>query len=181
MKTKLPPTKRKFAHNWEEIRYLHGKLLYWFYDRQLPTRARLYAKRLKRLLDHADRDQESILGQECRALISEVTSDLRAAIAFREREINQIRKLHEITAHDQQASAARVDYGPDALSDRLDLLAGLYDQIGDTARAIRILLDSRDYCLRHRIPFDAQEMLDELTECSGLSAINGRERRHKSA
>jgi hypothetical protein len=183
MKTKLPPTRRKFAHAWDEIRYLREKLLYWLYDRQQQERAHSYARRLQALLKQADPKQESILGQECRSLLSELEGDLHAAIRLREDEIRKIRRLRRISENTPQWDLACKGYGHNALSDRLDLLAFLYDQIGETRKAVLLLEESKAYCQQHGIPFDAQDGLDELTRSLQLTATeNGKKgRKSKSA
>jgi hypothetical protein len=153
--------RRKFKSPWDEVQYLYLKLLHWFYGKQLPAKARPYAARLQRLLKREDSDQESILGQECRSLICELRGDLVGAIRHREAEIRRIRRLHGITSEEQwDVVCACYDYND--LSDRLDILALLYDQIGETDRAIRILRESKAYCARHGIRFDGQDILDEL-------------------
>jgi hypothetical protein len=164
MKTKRTPTRRRFAHAWDEIRYLRLKVLHWLYDRQQPARARPFAKRLQELLDQADADEESIMGQECRALLGELDNNLRSAIAYRESEIRKIKQLHQSSKRAPQWDAACKDYGPDALSDRLDLLAALHEQLGETRTAIRVLEESRDYCRQQGIVFASQDALDELKQ-----------------
>jgi hypothetical protein len=37
-------------------------------------------------------------------------------------------------------------------------------RVGDTRKAIRLLEESKAYCRQHQIPFDGQEILDELLE-----------------
>ena len=76
MKQHFPRTRRKFAHAWDEIQYLYDKLLYWFYgEHPRPDRARRYARRLSKLLQRCDTNEESILGQECRSLICELRGE----------------------------------------------------------------------------------------------------------
>ena len=47
------------------------------------------------------------------------------------------------------------------LSDRLDLLAGLYCEAGYLDKAIRTLRQSKRLCAEHGIPFDGADMLEE--------------------
>jgi hypothetical protein len=161
MRNHAPPTHRKFATVWEEVEYLRQKLLYWYYGQGAPAKARPYGQRLKRLLKKADAKGDSILGQECRALVCELENDYAGAIRHRENEIRKIRRLHALTPkEDWDWVCAGYDFSD--LSDRLDLLAMLYDGIGQTQRAIRILRESKALCARHGIPFDGKELLEEL-------------------
>jgi hypothetical protein len=161
MPSQAPATRHKFGAPWEEVGYLYDKLLHWFYGERMAAKARPYAARLKRLLKKADADEGSIFGQECRSLICELEGDLEGAIRHREAEIRKIRRLHAITTKEQwDYVCLRYDY--DDLSDRLDLLALLYDGIGETERAIRILRESKALCDKHGIPFDGQDILEEL-------------------
>jgi tetratricopeptide (TPR) repeat protein len=161
MTSHAPPTRRKFQSDWEQVEYLYNKLLHWFYGEEAPARARPYAERLKRLLRKNDAKQESILGQECRSLIYELEGDLEAAIRHRENEIRKIRRLHEITPKkDWDWVCQRYEY--EDLSDRLDLLALLYDANGQTKRALELLGESKALCERHGLPFDGADILEEL-------------------
>jgi hypothetical protein len=156
-----PPTRRKFADAWDEIQYLYQKLLYWFYERGDPPRARRFSSRLRHLLKKADPHHESILGEECRSLLSELKDDLRSAIRHRENEIRLIERVHEKTlgTPSQDYILSRYDYSD--LSDRLDLLATLYHDAGDFDRAVEILQDSERLCRSHGIAFDGQDLLDD--------------------
>lgn len=179
MKTKIPATRRKFASAWDEIKYLYDKLLYWFYSRQLPQRARVYAKRLQKLVKQVDGDEKSILGQECRSLICEIHGDLAGAIRHREEEIRKIRRLHKISENTPQWDLACRDMDYTYLSDQLDLLALLYDAAGDTRKAIRTLEESKEFCGQHQIPFGGQKILKELRADSPLdNQRNGKSRRN---
>jgi hypothetical protein len=53
-------------------------------------------------------------------------------------------------------------YDFDDVSDRLNLLAILYDEQGELERAIAVLMESKQYCASHNIPFDALDLLEEL-------------------
>lgn len=161
MISQAPPTRRRFQSIWEEVRYLCNKAEYWLHIHRSPAKARPYARRLKRLLKRADPHGESILGQECRCLICEVEGDSAGAIRHREDEIRKIRRLHVVTPKEQWDYACS-GYDYDDLSDRLDLLALLYDGIGQTGRAIRILRESKALCAKHGIPFDGEDILQEL-------------------
>jgi hypothetical protein len=156
MRAKAPGTKRRFRTAWEQIEYLYHKMLYWFYDRADRRQAGPFAERLRTLLFKSDPTCEAILGASARALLAEFDGDLWTAIRSREREIELLRRLIEAKA------PPAVKPGPDDIADRLDLLASLYWEAGDLARAEETLLESQRHCARHGIVFDGQEMLDEL-------------------
>ena len=155
------PTKRHFADMADEIEYVYQKLVFWFCRNTEGVRTRRYAARLKRLLVRDETIPGSIFGEECWSLVFEVEGDFRQAIRHRENEIRLIRRLHEITPKEQR-DLVFAWYGHDDLSDRLVILANLYDQFGQTERAIRILRESRALCSRHGIPFDGEDILQEL-------------------
>jgi hypothetical protein len=171
MKAKLPPHRRKFRTEWDEICYLHEKLLYWLYRRQDAERARYYARRLERLLPRADPDHEAILGEECWSLVQEAKGDLRAAIPHRENEVRMIRRLHVISRNSPVKEYLLQRRGYDNLSDTMDVLATLYHDTGQLDKALRILRESRRLCRAHGIPFDGEELLREYLDEKG----NGRE------
>jgi hypothetical protein len=162
MTPESPPTRRKFKSLWDEIDYLYHKLLYWFYQRDNPRRARRFAGRLERLLKRAAAsDPEAIFGEGARALVCELKGDLAGAIEHREKEIRLIGRLHEISLHTPSEADVLRAYGFDDLSDRLDLLAILHHEAGDLDRAIGLLEESKELCRAHRIPFDAQDVLND--------------------
>src|SRR5437016_8930169 len=84
MTADTPATRRKFAGQWDEISYLHDKLLYWMYEREDARRAEPFARRLERALRRLPKDDIAILSAESRALIAEWRGDLGAAIRHRE-------------------------------------------------------------------------------------------------
>ena len=161
MKTSPPPGRRKFASDWDEIEYLYHKLLYWLYRREDVGKARSYADRLERLLRQAAPNHQAILGEECWSLVHETRGNLRKAIEHRENEIHLIRRLHQMARNAPQAEHLLKDYGYEALSDRLDLLATLYHDSGDLENAIRALEESQQLCDAQRITFDGKDLLDE--------------------
>ncbi|MCI0681396.1 MAG: hypothetical protein L0Y71_04765 [Gemmataceae bacterium] len=172
-------TKRKFSSIADEIEYVYQKLLHWFYPVRDPAKARRYASRLKRLLQRRKKVRPGIFTEECWSLVCEVEGDYLQAIRHRKNEIRLIRRLHSITSKDQWELVSRF-YGYDDLSDRLDLLALLYDGIGQTDRAIKILRESKALCDRHGIPFDGEEILQELlSDPQGNGTRNGRVKSRK--
>jgi hypothetical protein len=164
MKSKAPPSRRKFANAGDEIDYLYHKLLYWLYDRGDARKARPYADRLKERLARRAPDDEGIRGEECRSLICEARGDLPGAIRHRENEVRLIRRLHEITAKTPSWDYVRQDYDYGDLSDRLDLLAILYHDNGGLDRALHALQESKRLCERHGIAFGAQELLEDYSK-----------------
>jgi len=148
----------------EQLDHLYHKVLYWLYERARPTQARVYADRLDKALARAPTDRDSIFAAECRSLISEANGDLTEAIVHREKEIQLIRRLHAITQNSPQKKSILKIYGYDDLSDRIDLLATLYHERGDLAKALTAVRESRDLCRRHGVPFDGQDILEEIEE-----------------
>jgi hypothetical protein len=167
MSSKAPATKRKFRSAWEEIDYLYHKVLYWFYSRQDRRQASFFAERLRPLVVSVDPSCQAILGASCRALPGELAGDLWSAIQAREREIHLIRQLLQSDA----PPAAQLP--PAELSDRLDLLAILYWHAGNLVPAREVLQDSQNWCAEKGIPFDGQELLDELDQELEATAANG--------
>jgi hypothetical protein len=161
MTTRCPPGRRKFANDWDEIRYLYDKLLYWLYQRQDAAKARPYAERLEQFLPKATPDHEAIFGEECWSLVYEAKGDVRRAIEHRENEVRLIRRLHELSRHAPYRKLALKDYGYDDLSDRLDLLATLYHDSGNLDKAITILQESSRLCAKHGVRFDGGDILQE--------------------
>lgn len=165
MKANSPAARRKFANEWDEIGYLYDKLLYWLYQREDAAKARRYAERLEKLLPAADPSHEAILGEECWSLVYEARGDLAKAIDHRENEVRLIRRLHDASRNAPPGGVALKKYGPDALSDRLDLLATLYHDRGDLDKAVGILQESQRLCEAHGIAFDGRDLLrDYLAE-----------------
>ncbi len=161
MSKQLVPTKRRFANVADEIEYVYQKVVFWFCRRPEGSQARRYATRLKKLLGRDETIPGSIFGEECWSLVFDVAGDYRRAIRHRENEIRLIRRLHEITPKEQRDLVFGW-YGFSDLSNRLNVLADIYKQIGQTDRAIRILRESKALCARHGIPFDGEDSLQEL-------------------
>jgi hypothetical protein len=156
MREKAPPTKRRFRNAWDQIDYLYHKALFWFYERCDRRQAMRFARRLKRLVAKTDPQAETILGMSCRALIAELEGDLRKAIQCREREIEFIERFL------RDGIVPGVSTGYDDVSDSMDLLAIHYWDLGDLTKALEILDQSKRYCAEHGIPFDGQDIVDEV-------------------
>ncbi len=135
-----------------------------FYDKGDRARAKILALRLEKLLATSREFSDSIRGEEVRSLIAELRGDLVEAIHSREAEIRKILELHALTVNTPTWEYVSRQYDYSDVSDRLDLLAILYDQQGELDRAIRVLMESRGYCEAHRIRFDGQALLKELQE-----------------
>ena len=169
MSLKPPPDRRKFADAWDEIEYLRDKLLYWLYQRQDKDKARPYADRLARLLADADPEHEALLGEECWSLVHEAKGDLAKAIQHREREIELIRRLHDLAQNELHRDAMLRGYGLEDLTDRLDLLGVLYHDSGNLDKAVSTLEQSKRICRQQGLPFDGADLLrDYGKEKSGL-------------
>lgn len=172
MKAKPPIQRSRFANDWGEVDYLYHKLLYWLYERQSARKARPYAERLQRLLPKLDPNHEAILGEECWSLVYETKQNLPRAIEHRENEIRLMRRLHEISPQPINKSVVLEGRGYEDLSDRLDLLAGLYHDNGDLDRAINALQESKQLCEQQCLEFDGGDMLDEYLVESEARSID---------
>jgi hypothetical protein len=111
---------------------------------------------LEKALNASPEYAASIRGEEVRSIIAEFREDLVGAIHSREAEIRKILELHALAAHTRNWDYVCRQYDFSDVSDRLDLLAILYDAQGDRDRATAILVESKQYCESHRIPFDGQ-------------------------
>jgi len=161
MATESIRTRRKFAGEWDEIKYLYDKLLFWLYERDDRRKSRPICDRLEPLLKKVAAKGEAILGEECWSLVYEVRREFGKAIQHRRREIELITRLLRGAerAPNRESIFRLCDYSD--LSDRYDLLAILYHDAGDLDRAIETLRESKRLCKKHRIEFDAQDILDD--------------------
>ena len=164
MNLKPPADRRKFANTADNIRYFYHKLLFWLYQRQDARRARSFSERLERLLTKAYPKPGSIFAEECWSLVHEAKGDLAKAIKHREKEVKSIRRLHEISVGTPGEDYVLAQYNTTDLSDRLDLLAILYHDIGKMDRAMQTLQESKQYCADHGIEFDGEDILQEYLE-----------------
>jgi tetratricopeptide (TPR) repeat protein len=161
MATDFERSRRKFDGPWDEIKYLRGKLLLWFYERGNRHKAIAFCARLESLLKSVAGKHPNILGEECWSLLHEVEGNLAEAIKHRRKEIELIKAfLREAEKSPQPEEIYRI-YDYSDLSDRLDLLAILFRDAGDLDKAIATLEDSKRLCRQHRIKFDAQDVLDD--------------------
>ncbi len=146
----------------ESIESLYHELLKWFYGIRNESKALSVAAKLEKLISADPKGAGSIRREEIRSLIAELKDDLTEATQSREAEIRKILELHAQTANTADWEYVSRQYDHSDVGDRLDLLAILYDKQGHIERAIAVLLESKNYCESHRIPFDGQELLDEL-------------------
>lgn len=140
---------------------LYLEFLKAFYDDGDLDRARALAPRLERA-SASPAWSGSIRTEEVRSLIAELGGDFGEAARCREAEIRKILELHVLAANTPHWPAVARQYDHGDVSDRLDLLALLYDRQGQTDRAIAVLHESRDYCRSHHVRFDGADVLREL-------------------
>jgi hypothetical protein len=145
-----------------DLESLYLELVKRYYKEGDRERAGAVATRLEQALAASPDYAHSIRGEEVRSIIAELRGDLPRAIQSREAEIRKILELHERAVNTESWGYVSRLYDYADVSDRLDLLAILYDQQGELDRAIAILVESKNYCQSHDIPFDAQGLLDEL-------------------
>lgn len=100
-------------------------------------------------------------GHDGKSFIQKKRRFARAA-RFREAEIRKILELHSLSVNTPSWEYVARQYDFSDVSDRLDLLAALYEKLGDSERAIATLLESKHYCESHGVPFDGQDVLAEL-------------------
>lgn len=141
-----------------------------FYEKQNHKRAEQLAPGLEKALAESPEYARSIRGEEVRSLLAELRGDFKEAARSREAEIRKILQLHALAVNTPSWDYVARQYDFSDVSDRLDLLAMLYDEQGEGERAIRILQESKQYCQAHAIPFDAQDLLDELEQALTAAA-----------
>jgi len=147
-----------------EFDSLYLSLVKLFYEKNDRKGTEKLVLRLEKVLAASPDYSDSIRGEEIRSLIAEFRGDFAEAARSREAEIRKILELHALTANTKHWKYVSRQYDFSDVSDRLDLLAILYDRQGKLERAISTLLESRHYCESHRIAFDAQDLLEELEQ-----------------
>jgi hypothetical protein len=144
-----------------DVESLYHDLLHKWYEEADLTGAESIAKRLSHRLEREPAAAESIRGDEIRSLLAELRGDWDEAIHHRQREIRRILELHTLSSEGVgEYVLQQYEYGD--IADRLDLLANLYANQGNLDRAVETLIESRDFCELHGIPFDGQDLLEEL-------------------
>jgi hypothetical protein len=164
VRTKANTNGKKSAPAARELESLYLGLVKQFYEEPDLGGTEKVASRLEKVLASSPEFSGSIRGEEVRSLIAELRGDLAEATRCREAEIRKILELHARTANTAHWKLVSRQYDFSDVSDRLDLLAILYDAQGQLDRAISVLLESRLYCESHQFPFDAQDLLDEFTK-----------------
>jgi hypothetical protein len=134
------------------------------YVKKNRASAEKVALQIEKLLPAYPEFAGSIRGEEVRSLIAELRGDLLEAVRSREAEIRKILELHALSVNTPDWQYVSRQYDFTDVSDRLDLLAVLYDQMGELDRAIAVLEESKEYCAAHRIPFDGHDIFEELQQ-----------------
>lgn len=147
-----------------EIASLYDRLVELFYDAGDYEQAEPIAQRLHEKLVQSPELSASIRCDEIRSILAELRGDLPEAARSREAEIRKILELHSAALNTSSWKYVSQQYDFSDVSDRLDLLAILYDKQGDLDRAIATLRESSEYCQSHNIEFDGQDLLDELDQ-----------------
>jgi len=167
---------RPQAHE-DDIEDLYIDFLRAFYEDHNRKLAREIAKRLEYTLRAHPQLDGSIRAEEIRSLLAELRGDFDEAIRSRESEIRKIFELHSLSLNGPSRDFILQQYGFSDIGDRLDLLASLYADKGDIERAVRVLFESKHFCEAHRIPFDGQDLLNEIqrrADRMSAKAKNGR-------
>lgn len=153
----------------DRIESLYLALLRSFYGEGDRKKAQQVAAKLCKVMGDSPEFDDSIRAEEIRSLVAELRGDLAAAIQSREAEIRKIFELHSLAINTPSWQRVLQIYDFSDISDRLDLLAILYDQSGDLDRAILILRESKHFCEAHKISFDGHDLLDELERARQLA------------
>jgi hypothetical protein len=143
-------------HVWHEIDDLYHKVLELVYEKDDVRKAAPFAIRLLRLLDKHDPKAETLLGMSGRWLIAEMDGDLEETIRYREKELAILRH------HIDKGILSRSGLEADDFSDRLDMLASDYLDVGRYEDALAALAESEDFCKVHGIPFDGKSIRDDV-------------------
>jgi tetratricopeptide (TPR) repeat protein len=147
---------------WDQVRDLYYQLLSYLYRKGDVKKARSYADQIERLLPKVDPEHKAIFGEECWSLVYEAKDQLDKAIKHRKREIELIRRLQAVSRGQPYEKEVTEGYDVSDLSDRLNLLASLYQENGDLDKALRTLDESKRLCAKHGITFDGEDLLRDL-------------------
>jgi hypothetical protein len=168
--------KTRSRSTWDQVGGLYDRLLNWLHARKNAEKALPVAAHLELILNNLDRNEDSILGQECRSLICEARGDLPGAIKHRKNEIRKIRRLREISTGTPGEPHALKNYSVADLSDRIDLLATLYFKKGEWVKALAVLEESKQLCEDNHIKFDGEDLLQEYRKCRAPRQTSPRRR-----
>jgi hypothetical protein len=177
MNSKVRSNGNNVSRSTGDFESLYLELLKLYYEEGNREQARKVASRLDESLVASPEFAYSIRGEEVRSIIAELRDDLSEAIQSREAEIRKILELHTRALNSASWKYVSQQYDFSDVSDRLDLLAILYDKQGELHRAIAVLLESKQYCEANGIPFDAQDLLDELEKTQKLESARVSSRR----
>jgi hypothetical protein len=169
---KPPRNNRESACDGNGIESLYLQFLKQFYEKGDRRKTQDLAARVENALAASPDYAGSIREEEIRSLIAESRGDFAQAARSREAEIRKILQLHTLSVNTPGWEYVARQYGFSDVSDRLDLLAILYDELGDLDRAIATLHESKRYCESHGIPFDGRDLLDELEQARD-AAVEG--------
>src|SRR5262249_14653990 len=161
MKLKSTANRQKIADASDQMSRLYDSLVYWLYEREDARRARPFAHRLQQWLAKKGTQAGTIFAEECRSLIHEAKGDLKKAIKHREKEIRLIRRLHARARGTAQEDFVFQQYSYADLKDGLEILAMLYHDVGDLAKAVAALHESKQLCENHGIEFDSEALLQD--------------------
>lgn len=164
MTSKTPVRRPIKAKSDGSVETMYLEFLRLYYDEGKVTQARKVGKKLGLALAKQPEEADSIRGEEIRSLLAELNGDLVEAIRSRESEIRKILELHTLVKDKPSWNYVFRLYDYADVSDRLDLLAILYDSAGDHVRAVAILEESKRFCESHGIEFDGQDVLSEFEQ-----------------
>lgn len=170
-----PPTRRRFGHGWDEIKYVHSKIAYWCQCGYL-ARARRYIPRLEACLRAARESHEAILGEISWSLVAEFNGDIPRAVEFRKHAIDMM--MGWFARH---PNYSRFDFEVMTYWYRPALYAHLAElqlRQGNPAAARRTLIRARQFCDRLGLRFGATRMLRRL-EATDRCAVKKGARRGK--
>lgn len=146
----------------DDLEDLYLEFLQAFYEDEDHPRSLRLAGRLEVEMARRPDLSGSIRGDEIRSLISELNGDLESAVKDRQREIRKIFELHSLSWNSPSWEYVLRQYDYRDISDRMDILAALYARMGDYKEAASLLHESRDFCMSHKIPFDAEDLLEDV-------------------
>jgi hypothetical protein len=170
MTSKLRTSRHRPTRPGDDVETLYLRFLRAFYEKGDRKAAEPIAARLEALMAERPDVAASIRGEEIRSLVAELRGDFVEAIHSREAEIRKILELHTLAkdAATREHVFRQYDYAD--VADRLDLLANLYAEQGELTRAAATLHESRQFCLSHGVPFDGQDLLDEIERDERVTA-----------
>jgi hypothetical protein len=151
----------------EDVEELYLELVRALYEDEYEGASHQLADRAAELLAKRPDVAESIRGEELRALVAEARRDLEEAIRRREAEVRKILDLHDMTRGTPGWDYVIQRYDYTDISDRLDLIAELYAEWGNPARAIETLEQSLAFCNAHNIRFEGADLLQRLLQGEG--------------